>query len=126
MGTKVVSELSRLQVSLTDLEFRLRLSYTQDVNSTVPRQGLYHSYTTSCAEYGVKPINSASFGKAVRNAFAGIKTRRLGVRGNSYVLNPLRDSNADLLSRRKYHYVSLRPAIRVEAERLNHFGDSSG
>ncbi|RXK36399.1 hypothetical protein M231_06365 [Tremella mesenterica] len=87
----------------------LNLSYTTAAGYTVPRQGLYHSYTVSCDEYGLKPINSASFGKAVRSAFAGIKTRRLGVRGNS-----------------KYHYVSLRPAIRVEAERLNAYGDSSG
>ncbi|ORY35573.1 RFX DNA-binding domain-domain-containing protein [Naematelia encephala] len=87
----------------------LHLSYTHAPGSTVPRQGLYHSYMLSCREYGVKPINSASFGKAVRSAYPGIKTRRLGVRGNS-----------------KYHYVALRPAIRTEAERLNDYGDSSG
>ncbi|WVQ96023.1 hypothetical protein IAU59_003123 [Kwoniella sp. CBS 9459] len=87
----------------------LVLSYTHAPGRTVPRQGLYHSYTVSCEEYGLKPINSASFGKAVRSAFPGIKTRRLGVRGNS-----------------KYHYVSIRPAIQIEAERLNKFGDSSG
>ncbi|ORX37737.1 hypothetical protein BD324DRAFT_623092 [Kockovaella imperatae] len=87
----------------------LRLCYVHDVTSTVPRQGLYASYTISCEEYGLKPINSASFGKAVRNAYPGIRTRRLGHRGNS-----------------KYHYVSLRPAIRTEAERLNNYGDSSG
>ncbi|KAK6908478.1 hypothetical protein I203_102480 [Kwoniella mangroviensis CBS 8507] len=87
----------------------LMLSYTHAVGRTVPRQGLYHSYTVSCDEYGLKPINSASFGKAVRAAFPGIKTRRLGVRGNS-----------------KYHYVSIRPAIQIEAERLNEYGDSSG
>ncbi|WWC92780.1 uncharacterized protein L201_007739 [Kwoniella dendrophila CBS 6074] len=87
----------------------LVLSYTHAPGRTVPRQGLYHSYTVSCDEYGLKPINSASFGKAVRAAFPGIKTRRLGVRGNS-----------------KYHYVSIRPAIQVEAERLNAYGDSSG
>ena len=75
----------------------------------MPRQGLYNSYSLSCEEYGVRPINSASFGKAVKAAFPGIKTRRLGHRGNS-----------------KYHYVSLRPSIRIEAMRLNEFGDSSG
>jgi hypothetical protein len=58
----------------------------------------------SCADYGVSAINSASFGKAVRGAYPGIKTRRLGNRGNS-----------------KYHYVSLRPAIKVEADRLGSF-----
>nr|ODN91645.1 hypothetical protein L204_05632 [Cryptococcus depauperatus CBS 7855] len=87
----------------------LLLSYTRSEPHTVPRQGLYHSYTISCKEHGLKPINSASFGKAVRGAYPGIKTRRLGVRGNS-----------------KYHYVSIRPAIQIEAERLNAYGDSSG
>ncbi|WVQ77706.1 hypothetical protein IAR50_007396 [Cryptococcus sp. DSM 104548] len=87
----------------------LLMSYTRSEPHTVPRQGLYHSYTMSCEEYGIKPINSASFGKAVRSAYPGIKTRRLGVRGNS-----------------KYHYVSIRPAIQIEAERLNDYGDSSG
>ena len=91
------------------IQCRLQLSYTHAPGFTVPRQGLYHSYTISCKEYGVRCINSASFGKAVRSAYPGIKTRRLGHRGNS-----------------KYHYVSLRPAIRGEAVRLNEFGDSSG
>lgn len=85
------------------------LSYSRITGFTVPRQGLYHSYSLSCEEVGIKPVNSASFGKAVRNTFPGIKTRRLGVRGNS-----------------KYHYVSIRPAIGIEAERLNEYGDSSG
>jgi len=87
----------------------LQLCYSRNEGSTVPRQGLYHSYSLSCQEYGVRPVNSASFGKAVKVAFPGIKTRRLGHRGNS-----------------KYHYVSLRPSIRIEAVRLNDFGDSSG
>ncbi|BEI94607.1 uncharacterized protein CcaverHIS019_0701790 [Cutaneotrichosporon cavernicola] len=87
----------------------LKLSYTPVNGFTVPRQGLYHSYTMSCNDFGLRPINSASFGKVVRSTFLGIRTRRLGVRGNS-----------------KYHYVSLRPAISTEAHRLNAYGDSSG
>lgn len=67
-------------------DYRLQLSYTVSPSHTVPRQGLYASYAASSEEYGVRAINSASFGKAVRNAFPGIKTRRLGVRGNRYVL----------------------------------------
>lgn len=91
------------------LTTRLKLSYTPVNGFTVPRQGLYHSYTMSCKDFGLRPINSASFGKVVRSTFLGIRTRRLGVRGNS-----------------KYHYVSLRPAISTEAQRLNAYGDSSG
>lgn len=62
---------------------RLQLSYEHSIGFTVPRQALYHSYSISCQEYGMRPINSASFGKAMRNAYPGIKTRRLGNRGNS-------------------------------------------
>jgi len=91
------------------LTLRLHLCYKEAHGYTVPRQGLYASYELSCKEYGVKAINSASFGKAVRNAYPSIRTRRLGHRGNS-----------------KYHYVALRPAIRLEAMRLNEYGDSSG
>lgn len=65
---------------------RLKLSYTPVNGFTVPRQGLYHSYTMSCNDFGLRPINSASFGKVVRSTFLGIRTRRLGVRGNRCVL----------------------------------------
>ncbi|KAK4689434.1 hypothetical protein P7C73_g678, partial [Tremellales sp. Uapishka_1] len=104
----------------------LVLSYTHSIGSTVPRQGLYHSYTLSCKEYGLKPINSASFGKAVRSAYQGIKTRRLGVRGNRYAFSRSLWPRAQHRLSSKYHYVSIRPAIRIEAERLNEYGDSSG
>ncbi|WRT69675.1 uncharacterized protein IL334_006665 [Kwoniella shivajii] len=87
----------------------LLLSYTSALGRTVSRQGLYHSYILSCEDYGIKPINSASFGKAVRAAYPGILTRRLGGRGNS-----------------KYHYMDIQPAVQIEAERLNAYGDSSG
>lgn len=87
----------------------LRLSYTPSKNVTVPRQGLFASYEQSCMEYGVKPINAASFGKAVRAAYPKIKTRRLGKRGNS-----------------KYHYIDLAPSVPVEAQRLNEYDNSRG
>ncbi|WVR08067.1 hypothetical protein IAU60_005113 [Kwoniella sp. DSM 27419] len=75
----------------------LLASYVRVPGSTVPRQGLYHSYTLSSSEFGIKPVNPATFGKAVRHAFPG-----------------------------KYHYISLKPALTIEADRLNAFGDSSG
>ena len=99
------------------------MSYTLATGYSVPRQGLYHSYTLSCDEYDIKPINAASFGKAVRSAFPGIKTRRLGVRGNRYVETT---PSPPVLTCSKYHYTALRPAIKIEAERLNQYGDSSG
>jgi hypothetical protein len=101
---------------------RLKVSYCLDPRSTVPRQGLCQSFELSCDRYGVEPINSASFGKAVRSAFPGIITRRLGPRGNRLVSS----YESKLIIHSKYHYVGIRPALPVEAERLNAFGDSSG
>ena len=39
----------------------------------------------------IDPVNPASFGKLIRSVFRGLKTRRLGTRGNS-----------------KYHYYGIR------------------
>lgn len=79
----------------------LNSSYISYTDGNVSRQGLYGSYLRICQQYEIKPINSASFGKAVRQCFPNIKTRRLGVRGNS-----------------KYHYCGIRPATAKEAEIL--------
>ena len=49
----------------------------------MPRQGLYFSYRRVCDQYGIPHINTATLGKAIRLCFPTIKTRRLGVRGNS-------------------------------------------
>ncbi|KAH7122722.1 hypothetical protein B0J11DRAFT_346920 [Dendryphion nanum] len=66
--------------------------------SSVPRNRVYSNYAERCATERVIPLNPASFGKLVRVIFPGIKTRRLGVRGES-----------------KYHYVDL-ALIDDEAE----------
>ncbi|KAF2861853.1 hypothetical protein K470DRAFT_269385 [Piedraia hortae CBS 480.64] len=58
--------------------------------SSVPRNRVYSQYASCCGTERVVPLNPASFGKLVRVIFPGIKTRRLGVRGES-----------------KYHYVNL-------------------
>lgn len=88
----------------------LRLCYTiGPKDMSVPRQGLFASYEQSCLEYGVKSINAASFGKAVRKAYPKIVTRRLGKRGDS-----------------KYHYIRLGPAVTIEARRLNEYDSSRG
>ncbi|KAL8290536.1 hypothetical protein RQP46_002794 [Phenoliferia psychrophenolica] len=76
----------------------LGLSYQVFPEGNVSRQGLYGSYLKSCTLHGVKAINSASFGKAVRQRYPDIKTRRLGVRGAS-----------------RYHYTGIRPANASEA-----------
>lgn len=49
---------------------------------------MYTSYVQRCAREKIAVLNPASFGKLVRVLYPGLKTRRLGVRGES-----------------KYHYV---------------------
>ncbi|KAK4241269.1 RFX DNA-binding domain-containing protein [Achaetomium macrosporum] len=56
---------------------------------SVPRGRVYANYASKCATERITVLNPASFGKLVRVLFPGLKTRRLGVRGES-----------------KYHYVN--------------------
>ena len=62
---------------------RLTSNYAPYPDGNVPRQGLYFSYRRICDQYGIPHINTATLGKAIRLCFPTIKTRRLGVRGNS-------------------------------------------
>ena len=65
------------------LSTRLTANYSPYPDGNVPRQGLYFSYRRVCDQYGIPHINTATLGKAIRLCFPTIKTRRLGVRGNS-------------------------------------------
>ena len=65
------------------ISFRLTANYAPYPDGNVPRQGLYFSYRRVCDQYGIPHINTATLGKAIRLCFPTIKTRRLGVRGNS-------------------------------------------
>lgn len=56
---------------------------------SVPRGRVYSNYAFRCGNERIQVLNPASFGKLVRVLFPGLKTRRLGVRGES-----------------KYHYVN--------------------
>ncbi|KAJ8270450.1 hypothetical protein GJAV_G00114830 [Gymnothorax javanicus] len=58
---------------------------------SLPRCSLYYNYLRHCQEQKLDPVNAASFGKLIRSVFMGLKTRRLGTRGNS-----------------KYHYYGIR------------------
>lgn len=62
---------------------RLTANYAPYPDGNVPRQGLYFSYRRVCDQYQIPHINTATLGKAIRLCFPTIKTRRLGVRGNS-------------------------------------------
>ncbi|XP_045493029.1 MHC class II regulatory factor RFX1 [Colias croceus] len=58
---------------------------------SLPRSTLYAHYLRHCATHRLEPVNAASFGKLIRSVFVGLRTRRLGTRGNS-----------------KYHYYGIR------------------
>ncbi|KAK3871510.1 hypothetical protein Pcinc_023352 [Petrolisthes cinctipes] len=58
---------------------------------SLPRSTLYNHYLRHCADNKLDPVNAASFGKLIRSVFLGLRTRRLGTRGNS-----------------KYHYYGIR------------------
>uniref|UniRef100_A0A8C7L738 Regulatory factor X1 n=1 Tax=Oncorhynchus kisutch TaxID=8019 RepID=A0A8C7L738_ONCKI len=58
---------------------------------SLPRCTLYCHYLLHCQDHKLEPVNAASFGKLIRSVFMGLRTRRLGTRGNS-----------------KYHYYGLR------------------
>ncbi|KAL0840044.1 hypothetical protein ABMA28_015368 [Loxostege sticticalis] len=58
---------------------------------SLPRSTLYTHYLRHCTAHRLDPVNAASFGKLIRSVFIGLRTRRLGTRGNS-----------------KYHYYGIR------------------
>ncbi|XP_055697324.1 DNA-binding protein RFX2 isoform X2 [Phlebotomus papatasi] len=58
---------------------------------SLPRSTLYNHYMRHCNENKLDAVNAASFGKLIRSVFTGLRTRRLGTRGNS-----------------KYHYYGIR------------------
>lgn len=58
---------------------------------SLPRATLFALYIQHCAEIDLEPMNAASFGKMIRSIFSGLRTRRLGTRGNS-----------------KYHYYGIK------------------
>ncbi|CAI2731960.1 unnamed protein product [Schistosoma spindalis] len=73
---------------------------------SLPRSTLYFHYLQHCNEHKLEPMNPASFGKLIRSVFYGLRTRRLGTRGNS-----------------KYHYYGIR--IKPSSP-LNHFIEDAG
>lgn len=73
---------------------------------SLPRSTLYFHYLQHCNEHKLEPMNPASFGKLIRSVFFGLRTRRLGTRGNS-----------------KYHYYGIR--IKPTSH-LNHFVEDAG
>ncbi|XP_038075077.1 transcription factor RFX3-like isoform X2 [Patiria miniata] len=73
---------------------------------SLPRSTLFNHYMRHCQEHKIDPVNAASFGKLIRSVFLGLRTRRLGTRGNS-----------------KYHYYGIR--IKSSSP-LNQYQEESG
>ncbi|XP_033103858.1 transcription factor RFX4-like [Anneissia japonica] len=80
---------SRLQTVLT-LQWLME-NYETCESYSVPRCVVYDQYTDFCASNSFNPLNPATFGKLIRQVFVNLKTRRLGIRGQS-----------------KYHYYGIR------------------
>lgn len=66
---------------------------------SLPRSTLYAHYLRHCATHRLEPVNAASFGKLIRSVFVGLRTRRLGTRGNS-----------------KYHYYGIRAKPGIDQD----------
>ena len=66
------------------------------------RSTLYNYYIHHCTEQSLEPVNPASFGKLIRSVFLGLRTRRLGTRGNS-----------------KYHYYGIRVKVSSPLNQLS-------
>ncbi|XP_028912482.1 MHC class II regulatory factor RFX1 isoform X1 [Ornithorhynchus anatinus] len=82
----------------------LQDNYETAEGESLPRSTLYCHYLLHCQEQKLEPVNSASLGKLIRCIFIGLRTRRLGTRGNS-----------------KYHYYGLR--IKAGSPLLHLTGD---
>ncbi|ORY86778.1 RFX DNA-binding domain-domain-containing protein [Protomyces lactucae-debilis] len=66
----------------------------------VPRNKIYAAYTEFCTTRRLKPLTSANFGRIMQHIYPEVKTRRLGVRGES-----------------RYHYCGLRLVGDTSEER---------
>ncbi|EZA50304.1 Transcription factor RFX3 [Ooceraea biroi] len=74
---------------------------------SLPRSTLYNHYLRHCSDNKLDPVNAASFGKLIRSVFVGLRTRRLGTRGNS-----------------KYHYYGIRVKPSSPLVMMNEDGTS--
>lgn len=79
-----------LSYTLTQVSW-LTDNYENADGVSLPRSTLYNHYMHHCNEHKLDAVNAASFGKLIRSVFTGLRTRRLGTRGNS-----------------KYHYYGIR------------------
>ncbi|KAF7489429.1 DNA-binding protein RFX2 [Sarcoptes scabiei] len=81
---------SRMSIQPQTVNWLIQNYETAD-GVSLPRSTLYSHYQQHCQQNQIEPVNAASFGKLIRSVFVGLRTRRLGTRGNS-----------------KYHYYGIR------------------
>ncbi|XP_057342211.1 DNA-binding protein RFX2 isoform X1 [Microplitis mediator] len=94
------------RVSQATVQWLLENYETAD-GVSLPRSTLYNHYLRHCSDNKLDPVNAASFGKLIRSVFLGLRTRRLGTRGNS-----------------KYHYYGIRVKPTSPLIMLNEDGTS--
>ncbi|XP_024939248.1 DNA-binding protein RFX2 isoform X3 [Cephus cinctus] len=94
------------RVSQATVQWLLENYETAD-GVSLPRSTLYNHYLRHCSDNKLDPVNAASFGKLIRSVFLGLRTRRLGTRGNS-----------------KYHYYGIRVKPSSPLIMLNEDGTS--
>ncbi|XP_033223625.1 DNA-binding protein RFX2 isoform X3 [Belonocnema kinseyi] len=94
------------RVSQATVQWLLENYETSD-GVSLPRSTLYNHYLRHCSDNKLDPVNAASFGKLIRSVFLGLRTRRLGTRGNS-----------------KYHYYGIRVKPNSPLNMLNEDGTS--
>ncbi|XP_011495622.1 PREDICTED: DNA-binding protein RFX2 [Ceratosolen solmsi marchali] len=94
------------RVSQATVQWLLENYETAD-GVSLPRSTLYNHYLRHCSDNKLDPVNAASFGKLIRSVFLGLRTRRLGTRGNS-----------------KYHYYGIRVKPSSPLVMLNEDGTS--
>ncbi|CAH8518102.1 unnamed protein product [Dicrocoelium dendriticum] len=101
----LLSSLTTSSTSISSVQWLVE-NYETAEGVSLPRSTLYFHYLQHCNEHKLEPMNPASFGKLIRSVFFGLRTRRLGTRGNS-----------------KYHYYGIR--IKPTSH-LNHFVEDAG
>lgn len=103
-SSRILTMFPALRLVSSLVSRRLKRSFILHPEGNISRHALYNTYIHICHQYNLAPINAASYGKAVRSCWPGIKTRRLGVRGAS-----------------RYHYCGIRASIENIKILVDHY-----
>ena len=70
-------------ISKNVLFHRLQRHFEVQSQTSLSRGELFKAYIIHCERNNITHCNPATFGKILRSVFPGVKTRRIGTRGNS-------------------------------------------